>query len=59
MFLNLKNGRLSVNTYRFVGAVAATVDDILDSVNTKQTLTAVLNSEEDWQAIKFLTAKVG
>lgn len=59
MFLNLKNGRLSVNIYRFVGAGVSTVSDILDSVNTKQTLTATLHADEDWQAIKFLTNKVG
>ena len=31
MFLNLKDGKLSLNTYRFVGATATTEEDLFEN----------------------------
>ena len=57
MFLNLRKGKLSVNTYRFINAVSDSVENVLDSVDTNKIMTAVIKTEEDWQAVKFLTKK--
>lgn len=49
MFANYKNGKLTINTYRFPDALATDYADILDAVNTNsnEILTASIDTVEE------------
>lgn len=57
-FANYEDGKLSINTYRFVGAVATDIKDVCDSwkSQTAETLTADIDDGKDIEKIESLIA---
>lgn len=52
-FLNLKNGILSINTYRFVDATLTSQDDIISSYKngSDECLTASIDNLDEAEAV--------
>ena len=58
MFLNLRNGRLSIDHFRTHGAEYTTVDEVLDNANSKnKIMSAMIFGEDQWKELRFLTNK--
>lgn len=59
-FANYKLGQLSINSYRFAGALETDVEDIIRSVETEseETLVATLETDEEVKALESLMSRL-
>lgn len=55
-FANLKNGQITINTYRIPDASVTTLEDLLECYEkeTEETLTASIESDEDLRRVESL-----